>query len=421
MKLPEKVKKILVEVSRIILGCVFVFSGFVKAVDPLGSTYKFQDYLTAFGMDFFNFLTLPASFFLSALEFALGVFLLLAVYRRFTTIMTLLVMSFMTCLTFYSALTNPVTDCGCFGDALILSNWETFYKNIVLMVFTIIALLWYKLMSPVFSTKNASLVASYTTIFVLAISFYCYRNLPILDFRPYKIGNNIPEKMIRPEGAAQDVYKTTFIYERDGAKQEFTLDNYPADDPSWTFVDSKSVLVEKGYTPPIHDFTITTMMGDDITDVVLADTSYSFLLVSYRLDKANDSDADQINELYDYAQKFGYGYYLLTASTPDQIVEWAENTGAEYRICTTDAITLKTIVRSNPGMMLIKNGTIINKWAYRNLPDGDVLESPLNETTLGAIPPNKDIQKVLYCALILIVPIASIFALERIRSRKKEK
>ena len=420
MKLPENVKKILVEVSRIILGCIFVFSGFVKAVDPLGSTYKFQDYLTAFGMDFLNFTTLPASFFLSAFEFSLGVFLLLAIYRRFTTIMTLLLMSFMTCLTFYSAITNPVTDCGCFGDALILSNWDTFYKNIVLMVFTVIVLLWYKLMSPVFSKRNVSFVAFYTIVFILGVSVYCYRNLPILDFRPYKIGNNIPEQMIRPEGAAQDVYETTFIYEKDGKKQTFTLDNYPANDPSWTFVDSKSVLKEKGYTPPIHDFTITTMIGDDITDEILADTSYTFLLVSHKLDKANDADADKINELYDYAQKYNYGYYMLTASTPDQIIEWAENTGAEYRICTTDEITLKTIVRSNPGMMLIKNGNIINKWAYRNLPDGDAIESPLNETSIGAIPPNKDVQKILYCTIILIVPIALVFALERIRSRKKE-
>ncbi len=421
MKLSEKVKKILVEVSRIILGCVFVFSGFVKAVDPLGSTYKFQDYFSAFGLDSLGFLALPASFFLSALEFALGIFLLFAVYRRFTTIMTLLFMSFMTCLTFYLALANPVSDCGCFGDALVITNWETFYKNIVLMVFTIIAFLWYKLMTPVFSKKTVSLVALYSIVFILGISVYGYRNLPILDFRPYKIGNNIPEKMAIPEGAPHDVYETKFIYEKDGNKQEFTLENYPVNDPSWKFVDSKSSLVKKGYTAPIHDFTITTMTGEDITDMVLADTTYSFLLISYRLDKANDADADKINELYDYAQKFGYGYYMLTASTPDQIVEWAENTGAEYKICTTDGITLKTIIRSNPGVMLIKNGTIINKWPHRNSPNGDILELPLNETKLGTIPPNRDAQKVLYCAIILLAPLALIFTLERIRSRKEKK
>ncbi len=420
MKLSEKVKKISVEISRIILGCVFIFSGFVKAVDPLGSTYKFQDYFTAFGLDSLSFFALPASFFLSALEFALGAFLLLAVYRRFTTIMTLLFMSFMTCLTLYLAIANPVSDCGCFGDALVITNWETFYKNIILMVFTIIAFLWYKLMTPAFSEKTVSLVTLYIIVFILGISVYCYRNLPILDFRPYKIGNNIPEKMATPEGAPHDVYETTFTYEKDGVKKEFTLENYPANDPTWTFVDSKSVLVKKGYTPPIHDFTITTMTGEEITDLVLMDTTYSFLLISYRLDKASDSDADKINELYDYAQKFGYKYYMLTASTPDQIVDWAENTGAEYKICTTDGITLKTIIRSNPGMMLIKNGTIINKWAYRNLPNGNILELPLNETSLGTIPPNRDIQNVLYCAIMLIAPLAIIFALDRIRSRKKE-
>ncbi|MDR1371164.1 MAG: DoxX family protein [Dysgonamonadaceae bacterium] len=420
MKLPEKAKKIPVEISRVILGCVFIFSGFVKAVDPLGSAYKFQDYFSSFGLDSLSFSALPASLFLSALEFVLGIFLLLAMYRRVTTILTLLFMSFMTCLTLYLAIANPVSDCGCFGDALVITNWETFYKNVILMAFTLATFFWYKLMTPVFSEKSVSLAALYTTVFILSISTYCYGNLPILDFRPYKIGNNIPEKMIRPEGAPHDVYETSFIYEKDGVKQEFTLDNYPADDPSWKFIDSKSILVKKGYTPPIHDFTITTITGDDITDNVLADTTYSFLLISYRLDKANDSDVDKINELYDYAQRFGYGYYMLTASTPDQIVEWAENTGAEYRICTTDGITLKTIVRSNPGMMLIKNGTIINKWAHRNLPVDSRLELPLNETGLGEIAPDKDVQKVFCCAIILMTPLALLFMLDRIRSKKKK-
>ncbi len=420
MKLPEKVKKILVEVSRIILGCVFVFSGFVKAVDPLGSTYKFQDYFTAFGLESLSFIALTASFVLSALEFTLGIFLLLAIYRRFTTIVTLLFMSFMTCLTLYLAIKNPVSDCGCFGDALVITNWQTFYKNLILMAFTIMAFLWYKLMTPAFSKKTVSLAALYSVVFILGISVFCYQNLPILDFRPYKIGNNIPEKMVVPEGAPHNVYETTFIYEKDGVKQNFTLENYPANDPSWKFVDSKPVLVKKGYTPPIHDFTITTMTGEEITDLVLADTTYSFLLISYKLDKANDSNVDKINELYDYAQRFGYGYYMLTASTPDHIVEWAENTGAEYKIGTTDGTTLKTIIRSNPGMMLIKNGTIINKWAHRNLPNGEILEKPLNETALGTIPPNKDVQKVLYCVIILIAPLALMFVLDRIRSRKKE-
>lgn len=418
MKLFEKVRKILVEVSRIILGCVFVFSGFVKAVDPLGSTYKFQDYFAAFGMDGLKFIALSSSFFLSGLEFVLGIFLLLAVYRRFTAIVTLLFMSFMTCLTLYLAIKNPVTDCGCFGDALIISNWETFYKNIILMVFTVVVFLWYKLMTPVFSSRSSSLVSLYVCMFILGISTYCYRNLPILDFRPYKIGANIPEKMVIPDGAPHDVYETTFIYEKDGVKQEFTLENYPANDPSWKFVDSKSVLVKKGYTPPIHDFTIVTTTGEDITQEVLSDTTYSFLLIAHKLDKANDSDVDKINELYDFSQRFGYGYYMLTASTPDQIVEWAENTGAEYKICTADDVTLKTIIRSNPGMMLIKNGTIINKWAHRNLPGRDVLNLPLNETQLGTIPPNKNVSKVLICAIILLAPLASLFIYERLKKRK---
>jgi hypothetical protein len=195
------------------------------------------------------------------------------------------------------------------------------------------------------------------------------------------------------------------------------LENYPANDSSWKYVETKSVLVKKGYTPPIHDFKITSMTGDDLTDKILSDTTYSFLLIAHKLDEANDSDIDKINELYDFAQRFGYGYYMLTASTPDQIVEWAENTGAEYKICTVDDVTLKTIIRSNPGMMLIKSGTIINKWAHRNLPSGDELGLPLSETQLGTIPPNKNSSKVLIPALILFVPLALLFAYERLKKR----
>ncbi|MDR0681206.1 MAG: DoxX family protein [Dysgonamonadaceae bacterium] len=364
----NKSKKIIVETSRILLGVVFVFSGFVKAVDPLGSAYKISDYFSAWELQFLDFLALPGSFFQSALEFTLGVLLLAGIYRKITSILVLLVMCFMTPLTLYLAIVNPITDCGCFGDALVITNWQTFYKNIVLLAAAVIVFLWHKQMTFLFSKKFRSLALWFTFLFIIGISLYCYTYLPVLDFRPYKIGNNISEGMTIPKNAEADVYEITFIYEKKGVKQEFTIDNYPKEDSGWVFVDTKSKLIKKGYEPPVHNFTITTEQGYDITDEILADDNYTFLLIAHKLEKASDSNIDKINEIYDYAKQNGYNFICLTASLPSQIKEWKENTGAEYPFCTMDDVTLKTIIRSNPGLMLIKKGTIINKWPSRKIP-----------------------------------------------------
>lgn len=417
----EKTKKIIVEFCRILLGCIFVFSGFVKAVDPLGSAYKFQDYFTALGFEWFQFISLSLSFGLSAIEFSLGVCILTGVYRKFTAILTLLFMLVMTPLTLYLAIKNPVTDCGCFGDALIISNWETFCKNIVLLAAAVFLFLWHKKITSLFSNKAYSLVIGFTYVFILLISFYCYRNLPILDFRPYKIGANIPQLMVIPEGAPHDLYgDPVFIYEKNGEKKEFTLDNYPANDTTWKFVDQISHLIKKGYQPPIHDFTITMQNGEEITDVVLSDSSYTFLLVSTNLKKTNESNVDCINEIYDFCKEHGYQFYCITASTPDEIEYWKENAGAEYPICTTDLITLKTIIRSNPGLLLLKNGTILNKWHFRNIPSNEELTTPLEKSELGKIAPDNDTKELITVSLLLLIPLA-IFYWGDYPYRKKSK
>ncbi len=402
----EKIKKIIAEFCRILLGCVFVFSGFVKAVDPMGGAYKIQDYFTAFGFDWMSVLSLPLSFAQSAIEFALGVCILVGVSRRFNSVMILFVMLFMTPLTLYLAITNPVSDCGCFGDAWVITNWQTFYKNIVLLVAAIILVCWHKKITPLFSYKASSLVTGYVYVFILFLSFYCYRNLPLFDFRPYKIGANIPELMVVPEGAPHDVYgDPVFIYEKDGVKKEFTLENYPKGDSTWIFVDQISPLIKKGYVPPIHDFTITTQEGDDITDVILSNQSYTFLLISTNFKSADESNVDRINEIYDFCKEFGYDFYCMTASGQEEIERWKENTGAEYPICTTDLVTLKTIIRSNPGLMLIKGGTVLNKWHYRNIPTDDTLKQPLEQSSLGKIAPDNDRKELIFSLLLLLIPL----------------
>ncbi len=412
----EKIKKIIVEICRLLIGIVFIFSGFVKAVDPLGSAYKFQDYFSAFGLDWLGFFALPMSFILSAIEFSLGVCILLAVYRRFSTILLVLFMSFMTVLTLYLAIVNPVTDCGCFGDALVITNWQTFYKNLVLLAAAIILFLWYKKMTTIFSYKINWLVALYTYFFILSISFYCYQNLPILDFRPYKIGANIPNGMVIPEGVPADKNITTFIYERNGEQKEFTVDDAPINDSTWVFVDAKNIVI-KGYQPVIHDFNIVTEDGIDITEDVLQYPGYTFLLISPKLEKAEESNVDRINELFDYTRQNGYKFYCICASSPGKITEWKNNAGADYPICTMDEITLKTIIRSNPGLLLLKEGTIYNKWHNNNIPRNGELNLPLEESSLGKIAHNDDVKEILVVFAIFLIPLLMLY-LSDMKTRK---
>jgi hypothetical protein len=315
----------------------------------------------------------------------------------------------MTVLTLYLAIFNPVADCGCFGDALVISNWQTFYKNVILIIAAFLILLWNKQLTRLYSRKHRSWVVSFTCVFILSISVYCFLFMPILDFRPYKIGNSIPEMMRIPEGASRDAYKTTLIYEKGGIEQEFSIENYPKPGSGWTFVESINVLIEKGYEPPIRDFVIRTETDDDITDEVLTDGGYSFLLISNKLEKADDAKIANINSVYDYAVEHGYRFLCLTASLHHHINEWKESTGAEYPFCFTDDITLKTIVRSNPGLMLLKDGVIINKWPYRCIPSEIDLQAPLENSTLGALPVNNDARNILLLTLILVVPLLIIW------------
>ena len=273
-------KKIAVNIARLLLAVVFIGSGFVKAVDPMGTAYKIGDYLEALGMGGLlpELVTVSLSVILAAIEFSLGVFMLFAIRRRFTSRAMLVFMAVMTPLTLWLALANPISDCGCFGHAIVLTNWQTFWKNAVLLLAAALVAWRPMEMFRFVSKTNQWIVTNYTGLFILAVSIWCLYDLPLFDFRPYHIGANIKEGMEIPEGAEQPAFETTFILQKDGRQQEFTIDNYP--DSTWTFVDSKTVQTKAGYVPPIHDFSITTADGDDITDQVLDDPGYTFLLVA---------------------------------------------------------------------------------------------------------------------------------------------
>ena len=375
---------VITTVCRFVLAVVFIFSGFVKAIDPLGTQYKIQDYLDAFGWTgvFPEFVPFVASALLGMLEFCLGVYLFFGIRRIIAPRAVVAVMAVMTPLTFWLAWEHPVSDCGCFGDALVLTNWETFGKNVVLLAMSLVVLKCRRRLFPLATTRFDWLIALYGFLYILCMTVYCYRHLPVFDFRPYYVGADIRQGMSIPAGEEPTEFETRFVLQKDGVEKEFTLENYP--DSTWTFVDSKTVVIKQGYEPPIHDFSMIRYDdGEDITEQVLADEGYTFLLVAHQLGKANQSRMDLINELYDYCLEYSYAFYCLTSSSDEDILKWQEDTGAEYPFCLMDNITLKTMVRFNPGLMLLKKGTVVGKWSIIDIPDEYQLVGPLEQLPMG--------------------------------------
>lgn len=361
-------------ISRILVGTVFVFSGFVKAIDPLGSTYKFTDYFNAFNLGFLEPLAFTLAVLLSAIELVIGISLLLSYRMKVISWLLLIFMSFFTILTFILALTNPVSDCGCFGDALILTNWETFWKNVVIMIFTLVVFI-YRKKYPV--VRSGIVEWSVILIFFLGsltLSLYCYNNLPLLDFRPYSTGTNIPEAMTIPEGAPESKYVTKLYYKnlQTGEEKEFTMENFPRDTTKWEFSDAVTEQLSQGYEPPIHDFNIVAPDGSEITDNIISSKGYSFIMVSYNVLKADVEGLKQAGSYFKLAQAMpDVQFHAVTSSLRTDTDSLRKELGLDYDFSQADEITLKTIIRSNPGLILIKNGTIIGKWHYRNLPEDD--------------------------------------------------
>ena len=407
---------IIVNLCRLVLALTFIVSGYVKSIDPLGTQYKLQDYLAAIDMAGIvsPWVTLIASVLLSAVEFSLGIFMLFAIRRLIVSRLVLLMMTVMTLLTVWIYFADPVKDCGCFGDAFVLTNGETLFKNIVLIVCAAIVAWRPGKMLRLISKSNQWIVMNYAVVYTLATSLWCLYSLPTFDFRPYHIGVNIKQAMVIPPGAPKTEYATTFLMRKDGTTKEFTLDNYP--DSTWEFVDAISVVTKQGYEPPIHDFFMTSCdTGEDITDSVLTQRGYTFLLVSPSLSRADDGNFGDIDQVYEYAQEHNVPFYCLTASSASDIDRWRDITGAEYPFCLTDETTLKTIIRSNPGLLLLKDGTIIGKWSHNLLPQNDELTAPLSQLSIGSMPDNGSMaSRILKVALTFVLPLLLLTIADRL-------
>ncbi len=354
--------RVLYLVSRLLVGATFVFSGYVKAIDPLGTTYKIQDYLEVMHLGWFSGLALVASFALITAEFLAGMLLITNVKFKFGLWLSTLLMLAMTPLTLWIALKNPVTDCGCFGDAIILSNWATFWKNIVLDIFILLMWILQRTHHRNWLTSLPSWFVAITySLITIGMGIHSLNNLPFIDFRPYKIGNDILEGMELPEGAQRYQYATTFIYSKDGVEQEFELQDAPYNDSTWTFVEQRTELIVKGEEPPIHDFSIITPDGDDLTYDILYREGRTYLVVMYDLHKTKVKYLDQVQQIYNQAQAEGAEFLVLTASS-DMIDDFRQQHNLPYQFALTDPIQLKTMVRANPGVVVLEGAKVVDKF-----------------------------------------------------------
>lgn len=357
-------RNFITQAIRIVVGILFVYSGYVKLIDPKGSGYKFTEYFEIFSLDFLIPYALPFAIFLIIVETMLGIMLLVGYKSKLTIWSLAAIMIVFLFLTFYSAYTGKVTDCGCFGDAIKISAWETFYKNVIFMVLIIWLLLNTKYVRPFYSSKLSGAIS---ILFLLAsgfITYYVLNHLPLIDFRPFAVGKHIPSQMMYPEDAKKDVFDITFIYNVDGVDKEFKESEKPWEIKGAVFVDRKTTLIEKGYEPPIHDFTLEKN-GVDLTEQLMQ-LEKLMLIVSYNISKANSENFHNIKIVTDKALNNGYTVYLITASPKEDFEAIKTEFNLDFDMLFCDETTLKTIIRSNPGIVTINKGTIEGKWSYND-------------------------------------------------------
>ena len=400
----------LVFLSRLIVGGTFVFSGFVKVIDPYGTVYKFQDYFSAFHLDFLSSFAMLFSVALSVIEFVLGVHLLFGSYRKSTPRLIFIFLCVMTPVTLYLAIANPISDCGCFGDAVHLSNWATFFKNVLLLIIVLFLVYRNTSLRALYNQQVQWLTGLYSLLFVFFFVYIGTYYQPYLDFRPYKIGVNIPEALAVEEPEREFV----FIYEKNGERKEFLLDNLPSEEEGWVFVDryEKTVSGQESVTPIIEDFTIYRG-ATDITEDIIYDENYRILLLSPDLETADDSEVDRINELYDYCVEHGYEFACVTASTPQGVEAWQENTGAEYPFYFMDKTVIRTIARGNPCVLLLKGGTILRKTSPSQLPDETLLVQPLDKLTYGQPEIYRPERRIWFIVLLYAMPMLFLLLTEK--------
>ncbi|MFA8450923.1 MAG: BT_3928 family protein [Bacteroidales bacterium] len=363
--------KLIRNFSRLLVGLVFMFSGFVKGVDPLGTAYKIEDYFLAFNMSWALPFALALSILLCTLEFGLGASMFFNLRIKKTSWILLLVMVFFTIVTFFDYLYSPVPDCGCFGDFIILTNEETFYKNLVLLFFTLIIVFQRNKFKVLLQNGPQNLFLTLSFIIFAGFSIYNYYEIPVLDFREWKVGKKMtPENIQKP-----DVY-VTYKNKETGETKEYLSPDYPWNDSiwisNWEFVNQR---IDDSKVEKLHDLIIEDFQGDDLTENYINNKKFTFIIVAWSLDKTNKKAfRNQILNLYKETSSKGYPFVVLTNSEEKDIIKFQKETHTDnIDFLLSDPIILKAMIRSNPGLILMQNGVVMGKWGFRSIPKKEEL------------------------------------------------
>lgn len=389
-------KQYALNTARIFSGILFIFSGFVKAVDPLGSKYKFIDYFHAWGLDFLDPTALTFGIILSTIELVVGLALLFKIYPKLSSIIALIFMVGFTPVTLYLALQENITgaelvhDCGCFGDALILTNWQTFVKNIIILIPVISIFLYRNSLHAIVAKLQSIVTIAAFTVITIILSVYSLRHLPPIDFRPYKIGTKLINRNcsdIVEESSTKTYMYAQFSHIETGEKKEFEItENYP-DYNLWQYDTSVAIRNEivKLHTQSdanisntqntfVVDNLLFTKGGQDFTCNIISDTSFVLLIVQYDVVHTNIKPQKKINELYEWAKSKNFAFYAASSSLNEQIETYKLTHNIEYEYIDADDIPLKTIVRANPGLVLLKDGVVLNNWHGNDIPTIEYFE-----------------------------------------------
>ena len=358
--------KVLVNFCRVLLGLTFLFSGIVKAIDPVGTQIKLSDYLFAFGMggNVLDSTLLILACLLAGFEILMGAYMFLGAFSRGTSFLVLVMMVLLTPFTLYIAIKNPVDECGCFGDALVLTNWQTFGKNAFLLVMAVLVFVKRKLIVPFVEGRRHWIITLVICLITVRFMTSNISGLPVLDFRPYKVGTDL---------------RSAILENRD---------------------------------PSMSDFSVMDNDMNDLTARLLTDRGYTFLLVSPHLESANEGYLDLIDDVFDYCSHYGYNMIGVTASGTDVVKQWTENAGAEIPFLFCDEVPLQTMVRSNPGLVLIKDGVLVNKWSHSRIPSDEELIGPLEEIPVGYIPAPDPMRTPWAVALLFGLPLLLVVLID---------
>ena len=351
--------------SRILTGLVFVFSGFVKGVDPLGTAYRLEDYFIAFHWDVFIPYALFFSILLCTIEFAVGVMLFLNLKMKFTSWILLIMMVYFTGLTLNDAIYNPVPDCGCFGDFIKLTNWQTFYKNLVLMPLAIVIFIYRKKFIPFTTSGIQWITACFFAALFAGFSYYCYTHLPVLDFTEWKTGNKL-----YPENPKPVNYYLSYRNKKSGEIKEYLSPNYPFNDSIW--MSEWEFASQRVEDPNVYygkSLIITDTLGNNATESIIRNPEYQLIINSYDLLSTNRQAFVKLNDFAAKAYADNISTAVLVSNQPSDIERFVKENNLQLDFYTSDDIVLKSLVRSNPGLLLMKDGVILKKWHHNDIPD----------------------------------------------------